>query len=241
MAEVDPLRIEFCGEWHDADPARPFTIGREGDLVIDENPYLHRRFLEVVHGEGLWWLVNAGQRIAATISDDGGRFQAWLAPGARIPIVFDTIDVRFSAGATSYALALHLASPPFVATDDGTVGGATTTLGRVPLEGEHLLLVLALAEPMLRDPSSGRAPLPTSAAAATRLGWPVTKFNRKLDHICQKLKKAGVGGLHGDVSALASDRRARLVEYAVAASLVTPQDLSILDDYVSVLGGAGAT
>ena len=38
----------------------------------------------------------------------------------------------------------------------------------------------------------------TNREVAARLGWSLTKFNRKLDNVCQKLKKAGVQGLHGD-------------------------------------------
>ena len=37
---------------------------------------------------------------------------------------------------------------------------------------------------------------PSSADAAARLGWTVTKFNRKLDNVCQKLADAGIRGLH---------------------------------------------
>jgi hypothetical protein len=57
----------------------------------------------------------------------------------------------------------------------------------------------------------------------------MTKFNRKLDNVCQKLKKAGVRGLHGGPDRLASDRRSRLVEYAVSVRLVTASDLRLLD------------
>ncbi len=70
--------------------------------------------------------------------------------------------------------------------------------------------------------------LPTSSQAAKRLGWTTTKFNRKLDNVCDKLSKLGVRGLQGDLGALASNRRARLVEYALAVRLVTRHDLELL-------------
>lgn len=225
------MRVEFCDEWFDVDASRPFSIGREGDLVVDDNPYLHRRFLEISRRDGLWWLANVGRQLAATLADDDGRFEAWLAPEAHLPIVFDRLTVRFSAGPTTYSLTIHLTAPPFVATPlSPREASATTTVGRLLLEGEHRMLVLALAEPILRSPGQGRTSLPTSAAAAARLGWPLTKFNRKLDHVCSKLQKAGVHGLHGDLSSLASDRRARLVEYALASRLVGTEDLCILDE-----------
>lgn len=233
IRDIPQLTLEFCDEWYHVDPQVPFVVGREGDLAIDDNPYLHRRFLEITHRDGIWWLVNLGRQIAATLSDEDGRFQAWLAPNAHLPIVFEAVTVRFSAGPTAYAIGLRLAAPPFVLHAAATAESATTTLGRVALEGEHLLLVLALAEPMLRAPHAGRATLPTSAAAAARLGWPVTKFNRKLDHVCGRLERAGVHGLHGDIAALASDRRARLVEYALATRAITATDLGRLDSSVN--------
>ncbi|MGJ3403836.1 hypothetical protein [Glutamicibacter sp. Je.9.36] len=53
-------------------------------------------------------------------------------------------------------------------------------------------------------------------AAAARLGWGITKFNLKLDNVCDKLDKAGVAGLRGGPGKLATNRRARLVEHAVS-------------------------
>ena len=40
MSEEDAggARVEFCGECYELDPARPFVIGREGDLEVDANP-----------------------------------------------------------------------------------------------------------------------------------------------------------------------------------------------------------
>ena len=39
------LAIDFCGEWHEPSDEDIFSIGREGDLEVDDNPYLHRQFL----------------------------------------------------------------------------------------------------------------------------------------------------------------------------------------------------
>jgi hypothetical protein len=71
--------------------------------------------------------------------------------------------------------------------------------------------------------------MPSSAEAAARLGWTMTRFNRKLDNVCDKLDRAGVKGLRGGSGGLATNRRARLVEYAVASRLVTAADLDLLD------------
>jgi hypothetical protein len=223
------LHLEFCGEWFEMPLDRPFTIGRDADLTVDDNPYLHRRFLEIRHEHGMWWLANLGGQLSATTSEGEGRFQGWLAPGAHLPVIFEVMHIRFTAGPTAYEIVLHLSQPPFSAGVDPSAEPGDTTLGRVILTPEQKLLVLALAEPTLRAETAGRAHVPTSAEAAARLGWAITKFNRKLDNVCQKLKNAGVRGLHGGPDRLASDRRGRLVEYAMAVRLVTRADLQLLE------------
>ena len=70
--QVPELKLEFAGEWITLDPARAFVIGREGDLTVDDNQYLHRQFLENRNQDGLWWLSNLGSRLSATISSGGG-------------------------------------------------------------------------------------------------------------------------------------------------------------------------
>lgn len=220
--------LEFCGEWFHPDPDGAFSIGRDADLVIDENPYLHRHFLELTTRDRWWWLTNVGSTLSATLYESEGRMQAWLAPGAQLPLVFATTTVRFSAGSTTYAVQVHLEEPPLLSDAGSAPSEGTTTLGRIILTEDQHLLVLALAEAVLRAEATGATALPTSADAARRLGWSATKFNRKLDNVCQKLERSGVGGLHGDVSRLASARRARLVEYAVAVGLVGPEDLPLL-------------
>lgn len=54
---------------------------------------------------------------------------------------------------------------------------------------------MALAEPMLRREGTGFSAIPSSAAAAKTLGWALTRFNRKLDNVCDKLDRVGVAGL----------------------------------------------
>ena len=94
---------------------------------------------------------------------------------------------------------------------------------------DQKLLVVALCESFLRTTYAGQGQIPSSAKAAERLGWTTTKFNRKLDNVCDKLNKMGVRGLVGSTGRTASNRRVRLVEYALAARLVTAEDIVWLD------------
>lgn len=223
------VNIDFCGEWFPVDDDQVFTIGREGDLEVDDNPYLHRRFLTVARYDSIWWLSNVGSRLSATIADATGGLQAWVAPGARIPLVFSQTNVVFTAGPTTYEFSVHLSTPAFRQEWSADDGDGQTTIGPVVLTDAQRALVVALAEPMLRRDGTGLSSIPTSAKAAARLGWPLTKFNRKLDNVCDKLDKSGVAGLRGGAGKLATNRRARLVEHAVTSHLVVAADLPLLD------------
>lgn len=227
---MNPIKVEFCGEWYTVEEPNDFTIGREADLVIDENPHLHRQFLRLYEDFGMWWLGNVGNLLSATITDATGRVQAWLAPGARIPIVFQRLHVFFTAGSTTYELTVHSDEDYFNTSAALSTSGGATTIEPVPLTKSQRLLVLALAEHVLSHTVPGRSAVPTSAEAAARLGWSMTTFNRKLDNVCEKLDKAGIAGLRGDRGHLALNRRARLVEYAVASRMVGREDLSMLED-----------
>ena len=90
-------------------------------------------------------------------------------------------------------------------------------------------MTLALAEPWLRRTGSGPVDLPRNADAAARLGWKLTRFNRALDNICDKLDRIGVRGMRGGPRMHASYRRTALVDYALTARLVTIEDLPLLD------------
>lgn len=227
------IEIEYCGEWSTVEPGGRFTIGRTGDLAVDDNPYLHRSFLEIRSEGGVWLVANVGRQLSATIGDDDGHFVAHLAPGGVLPLVFDRTYIRFGAGPTTYEVQLRLPDPPFapVPVDDPVDDGqlSATTRALTHLTPDQRVVVLALAEHALRRTGSGPSVLPTSAEAARRVGWSERKFNKKLDQVCQKLAKAGVRGLHGGPGDLASNRRARLVEHCLSTGIVGEDDLAELD------------
>ena len=230
---TDPgVKVLFCGEEFPAVSGRQLTIGRSGDVEIDDNPFLHRRFLAVLEEGGLWWLSNVGSTLTATVADDTGLFQAWIAPGARIPLALNRILVWFTAGPTTYDFEIIVDDPAFVSVAAEPLladYSGEMTVGRVSFTADQKLLMVALCEGFLSREYPGSGKIPSSAAAAARIGWTLTRFNRKLDNVCQKLADAGTRGLHGGIGNLASTRKPRLVEHALATRLVTRQDLPLLD------------
>lgn len=227
------LYLEFCGEEFTLSSDQQLTFGRSADLVIDENPYMHRIVGRFVCVEGAWRVENNSRRHSLDVRDLSGPSSAVAAPGKAAGLVFGEFTCGFVAGPTRYEISGALEEFEW-ATDllgpDGLNGTETIDWGRVDLNDDQRLLLLAMCEELLLHPNRVDAPVLTNRQGAVRLGWSVTKFNRKLDHLCEKLQRAGVAGLHGDLSASATERRRLIVEHALRVPLVSATDLHLLDD-----------
>jgi hypothetical protein len=207
--------VEFCGESHVVEEGGELRFGRDAQLEIDTNPYLHRVLGRFVDRSGHWWLDNLGSAIPL---------------GTGMAIGFAEFRVSFTAGPSRYELDgaveeleldLDLRPPP----------GAPRTLewGVVELTDDQRLVLVAMCEASLRRPHGAPCEPPPNRACAARLGWSLPKFTRKLDHLCLKFARAGVEGVHGDYGLTASNRRRLVVEHSLAVHLVTPADLRLLD------------
>jgi hypothetical protein len=226
------LTLDLAGDVVTLDGDHSFVVGRDGDLAIDDNPYLHRRFLEFSFQHGIWWVANVGSQTSATV-EPGDGVHAWLAPGGRMAIVSGVTSIRFTAGPTTYELVVTLADAPqpFASPgdEDDEDDDGTATLGRVRLTADQRAMLVVLAESALRHGMTGMSDIPSAAAGAQRLGWTQKKFEKKIDNVCDRLAALGVRGLKGDLGNQAVSRRVRLVEYALSVRLVTPDDLVVLD------------
>lgn len=235
------LTIDYAGEIARLDGSQAFVVGRDADLSITDNPYLHRRFLEFTFHDGLWWVTNVGSQTSATVTDDESAVQSWLAPGGRVPIVHPSTTISFTAGPTSHELIVTLQTPrtEFGSIDD--VDDGTETLGRIRLTSDQRLMLVVLGESALRSGMNGISDIPSAATAAARVGWTRKKFEKKIDNVCERLANSGVRGLKGDLGNQAVSRRVRLVEYAVSNRLITSEDLAVLDDLDNDFSADSAT
>ena len=192
MPEVNPdqpdeLVLDFSGEIHRVASTDTFVIGRGGDLDIDDNPYLHRRFLVFAYSEKLWWIANEGSRLSATLTDGEGLVQSRLAPGARIPLVFPRVILTFSAGPTTYEINLITSGEDHFSGIDGVrQSTGQTTIGVTPMTRSQLLLVLALSEPVLKRAGTGAAEIPCGA--------PGVAVDQVQPQARQRLREARQGG-----------------------------------------------
>jgi hypothetical protein len=231
------LTVDFAGERVVVKSPGTLTFGRAGDLVIDEaNVYLHRLVGRFFWDRGVWWLENLGYQIDVTVLSDSGAVSRLPprdpgGPTAVTSLASPEFRVLFDAAGARYEL-LGWLTAAVAGTGEPTVtpppGADTTRFGKIPLTDEERLLLLRLAEPCLRDPTRGPEALRPNREIAHQLGWPVTKYNRKLDYLCVRLSKAGVRGLQGGRGTEATNRRWRLVEHAINARLVTPAELDHL-------------
>jgi hypothetical protein len=158
-----------------------------------------------------------------------------VAPGATVPIPFGSATLGFEAGGRTYELRVEVLSEltgfgldPSAVEAETDGAELTTTASSLPLTDEQRLLLVALAEPRLRD-VPGSEQMPTNRQIAHMFGWTITKFNRKLDGLCIKYAAAGIGGLRGSSDLLARDRRVRLTDHVVHAGIISAADLPLLD------------
>ncbi len=214
--EYEGISKEFdCGE---------MTFGRAGDLVIDDNQFMHRLVGRFVCRESVWWLQNMGTRSRLELHDMESGSMMELAPGQQLPVVGTSFRVRFTAGPTTYELSGTRSGDSLRADGAGElIGTATVDFGEIPLSPEQHLLLVTLYESKLR---TGR--IEGGGILASRLGWTANKFNRKLDAVCEKLHRAGVVGVKGKTGDSADGRRENVLSWALSNGVVTRNDLALV-------------
>lgn len=227
VATESDLTIEFIDSETIIGKEDTMRFGRMADLVIDEdNQHLHRELGEFKFTNGQWWIRNIGRSIPLRLWTSDGNSRSVVMSGSEVPLTSSTTTLEFEAGRFRYELSAHLTTER-----ETTASGSksdTIAATDLPLTLTQKQLIVSLAEPALRNPGEAIS-VPASKEAAARLGWPMTKFNAKLQNVCEKYSKLGVRGLGSTVTGATMDRRLRLVEYCVFNKVVSAADLSVLD------------
>jgi hypothetical protein len=223
------LRVAIEGESYERGPGESLSFGRNADLVVDTNRFLHRKLGVFSWDRERWWIANVGTTIGIEIVDVESPSSLTLAPGSSAPVPFVVNRVRFSAGQVAYELDVSVDRPSLQpAVEDEADSSTTITAGKVSLNPEQRQLLLALGEARIRS-GSLQSELPTNREVADRLQWTITKFNRKLDNLCTKFDRLGVRGIKGDLGGMALSRRERLINHVITARIVTVDDLAELE------------
>lgn len=221
---TDRLLVEHGGEEMVVAPSEELTFGRCADLVVDTNPYLHRTVGRFRHDGRCWWLDNVGRAIALTVWSVEDLSSATVGPGSSTPLLHVGATVGFTAGPAAYEIEATRQDAERRAdlTPPGSGGGPPATLewGRIELNPDQVEMLVVMCGPRLQRPADQWAAIPSNRSCASELGWTLAKFNRKLDHLCEALERAGVRGVHGDLGLSAVDRRRVLVDHVVRSGLI---------------------
>ncbi len=206
------LTVRFLGEVYR--PLRELVFGREAELALDDNSYLHRQAGRFRLRDGTWWLENVGGRLRLTMVGAEGSVID-LQPGSSSPLLGSSGEVALTAGPTRYEIEYQLErtqlrwqdTTPFPAT-----GADTITFGPL-LTPREIDFVVVLAQGRL----TGRlGPLPTHGEIAEI--WGVS--HKTVDNTLQRLRAK----LRGQNASFVQSSET-MVEYLVAQGLVTLADL----------------
>lgn len=240
--------VPICRVTSPAAPAQmvrrgaPLTIGRVADMILSNDPYLHRRALAVAIVGDHVELTNTGSALSARLVHERTRTATRLEPGGRCALFEGRSTVSIRTATHEHEVRFEVRLP---ARAPETVGDPTTgrpTKRPRSLTADQVLMLTALAEPLLLDPTRTLADLPSNKAVAGRLGVGAG-FNGRLDRLCAAVARLGVDGLEpvpsDDPYARSTDegaprkrrrRRERLVEWALANNVVTIDDIDALDE-----------
>lgn len=206
-------------------PGERFTFGRSRECTAcldPEDAAISRHAGSLSWQHGVWWLTNESRSYPLRVIDDVGLPSA-LLPGRRIAV---EVDSRVTVRGSRRDHTLRITAPATATAGDDDAGppaGTPTAVGQtVLIKPEDRLAMLALFDSYLLDPPHYKERPRTYASAAKRLGWEKTTLVKRIEHLRERLTKAGVPQLTGE-SALQ-----HLAEYALARRLITKEDLPLL-------------
>jgi len=201
----------------------PFTFGRAGTLRIDDtNRELHRVQGVLRYATDTWWLFNHARSTSMVVTHLHSPSFSRVAPASATALPWGACAITFSAGKANYRIEVDDPHRDEPSEPDAHVpiGDATLTSGQLIFNEEQFQLLAVISEPRIAGPIS-EADLYSNRQIAQRLGWSLTKVNRKLDNLCIKLDKAGIQGLRGDIAGAATQRRLNLANFGVESGLIT--------------------
>lgn len=227
------------------------VIGRAGDLVVGaDNPHMHRRLLTVTPSGADWHLANVGRFIPVAVQTPDERPICQLDPGETTVIAWPEFLLAFAAGEGTYHLDCY-AELPITGDDPLSTLHGTETIGVAALDDADRMLLAAIAEPILRSPTRDYSLMRKNSEAIERLGWTrpadadgtpeqrKKRFDHRLDNICRTFAEAGVTGVIGGKGNNASNRRIKVIQYAIEAQLITAEDIDLVDREAACGGVTG--
>lgn len=206
------------------------TVGREGALTI-ENPYLHRAFLSIGHGQ----VRNCGSRLGCWVAAPGGVALTRLLPGQSVPLVFPAAQLVFSAGPILYRIAVDNDAAPFAVNPPERLESWIVAMSENSAALHDLLRAIA-TELHVGDTVPYALALPTSAVLAQKLGWTPEGLHRVMSSAIATL------GIQTPPDISTGAMRALLCEYVAARCIpVAGASRVAVDSSIAIPTFDGAT
>ncbi|MCP3992166.1 MAG: hypothetical protein GY724_24050 [Actinomycetia bacterium] len=206
------LTVCFVGEIYTPDIELAF--GRQAELTLDENSYLHRRAGRFRMRQSTWWLENLGSRLRLTMASSDGSLLD-LQPGDSSLLLGERGEVSITAGPTRYMIEYELQQrqADWDDTSQFRIGGADTmTFGPI-LTPRELDFVVVMAQGRL----TGRlGPIPSHGEIAEVWGVSHKTVDNTLQRLRAKLRDQNINFVNSSET---------LIEYLVTQGLVSTADL----------------
>ncbi|MFI6318065.1 winged helix-turn-helix domain-containing protein [Nonomuraea sp. NPDC050556] len=209
-------------------PGETLSFGRGDVDVVLGDAGVSRQAGRIHAMNDFWMLTNHSPASTYVVENpEGGGEFVKIAPGrmeAPIPFEFARVVIPAAAGTVSFLVFApehHYAHPP------GVVTGAAETQTTFPMDptAKYFLVLVALCEPRLRDPSTPVIPPLPDVARRTGLSRSAVGFH--IEYLAsQKLRVKSPGG---DAADKADWQRAALVSVALRFDLVREEHLRLLD------------
>ena len=198
-----------------------FGRARECGICLDPDDLAISRIAGAVEFEhGTWWVAHTSATRPLSVVDELG-FRSLLAPGRRAAVERRT-QVIVDGSRRQHTIRVSVDSPRPGPAPAQLPGTPTATGEQVMISPADRLAMIALFAGYLEDPPR-YDPYPKSyAAAAARLGWKRSTLVKRIEYLRARLDAAGVPNMTG-YAALTS-----LAEYAISRSLITRDDLDLL-------------
>ncbi len=158
------------------------TIGRVADMIISNDPYLHRLALSVAVVGDQVEVSNTGTRLSAQLVHERTRTMTRLEPKGRCTLYEGRTTLTIRTSTHEHEVRFDVRLPARSGADPVDPPSGLPTKRPHSLTKDQLLLLAALAEPLLLDPVRTLADLPSNKAVADRLGIGAG-FNGRLDRL----------------------------------------------------------
>ena len=195
--------------------------------------HVHRLVGSLAWASGNWLLNNDGNSTTLAVVIDGG-LNATIAVGAH-PLTLPTGASGTIKILTPTPYELVITTGPgdgstveSVAMGDGLDSPTVDVRQGLGLSDPEFLMLVALCEPRLLDPTLPAFTVPTTKDICERLGIPAKRAEDIIDSLVTKVTPF-VDGVSGSNQGRAMNRRHRIAAFALETRCVVPRDLRLLD------------